>query len=147
MACLFAWVLNHVWLFATPWTVVHQGPQSMGFSRQEYWSGLPCPPPEDCPWPRDRTCVSYVSGIVGFFTTGATREAHNTWVGDIKFYSKVIYSTLSFRILKSSNIISFCLGLRDSQYRPHDQIALKNLQSDVPEKRSDFTEVTYVSNS
>ena len=38
-----------VWLFATPWTVTHQAPLSMGFSRQEYWSGLPCPPPGDLP--------------------------------------------------------------------------------------------------
>ena len=34
-------------LFATPWTVAHQAPLSMGFSRQEYWSGLPYPPPGD----------------------------------------------------------------------------------------------------
>ena len=34
-------VLSHVQLFATPWTVAHQAPWSMGFSRQEYWSGLP----------------------------------------------------------------------------------------------------------
>ena len=34
-------VLSHVWLFATPWTVTHQAPLSMEFSRQEYWSGLP----------------------------------------------------------------------------------------------------------
>ena len=33
-----------VWLFVTPWTVARQAPLSMGFSRQEYWSGLPCPP-------------------------------------------------------------------------------------------------------
>ena len=33
----------------TPWTVAHQAPLSMGFSRQEYWSGLPCPPPGDLP--------------------------------------------------------------------------------------------------
>ena len=33
--------LSHVRLFATPWTVAHQAPPSMGFSRQEYWSGLP----------------------------------------------------------------------------------------------------------
>ena len=32
---------NHVWLFATPWTVAHQAPLSVGFSRQEYWNGLP----------------------------------------------------------------------------------------------------------
>ena len=37
--------------FATPWTVVHQAPHSMGFSRQEYWSGLPFPSPEDLPDP------------------------------------------------------------------------------------------------
>ena len=39
-------------LFAIPWTVAHQDPQSMGFSRQEYWSGLPFPSPGDLPDPR-----------------------------------------------------------------------------------------------
>ena len=34
---------SRVWLFATPWTVAYQAPSSMGFSRQECWSGLPCP--------------------------------------------------------------------------------------------------------
>ena len=38
-------------LFATPWTVAHQTPLSMGFSRPEYWSGLPFPPPGDLPDP------------------------------------------------------------------------------------------------
>ena len=38
-------VLSHVRLFATLWTVAHQAPLSMGYSRQEYWSGLPFPPP------------------------------------------------------------------------------------------------------
>ena len=37
--------LSHVRLLATPWTVAHQAPQSMGFSRQESWSGVPSPPP------------------------------------------------------------------------------------------------------
>ena len=36
---------SHIWLFATPQTVACQAPLSMAFSRQEYWSGLPCPPP------------------------------------------------------------------------------------------------------
>ena len=40
-----------VCLFATPWTVARHAPLSMGFSRQEYWSGLPCPPPRDLPDP------------------------------------------------------------------------------------------------
>ena len=35
--------LSRVWLFATPWTAAHQAPPSMGFSRQEYWSGVPSP--------------------------------------------------------------------------------------------------------
>ena len=39
--------LSPVRLFATLWTVAHQAPQSMGFSRQEYWSGLPFPSPGD----------------------------------------------------------------------------------------------------
>ena len=38
---------SHVQLFVTPWTVVHQDPLSMEFSRQEHWSGLPSPFPED----------------------------------------------------------------------------------------------------
>ena len=39
--CLSVKLLSHVRLFATPWTVDHQAPPSMEFSRQEYWSGLP----------------------------------------------------------------------------------------------------------
>ena len=40
---------SRVRLFATPWTVARQAPLSMGFSRQEYWSRLPCPLPGDLP--------------------------------------------------------------------------------------------------
>ena len=43
--------LSCVRLFATPWTVVYQAPPSMGFSRQEYWNGLPFPSPGDIPNP------------------------------------------------------------------------------------------------
>ena len=43
--------LSRVQLFVTPWTVACQAPLSMGFSRQEYWSGLPFPPPGDLPDP------------------------------------------------------------------------------------------------
>ena len=37
--------LSHVWLFTSPWTAAYQAPPSMGFSRQEYWSGVPLPSP------------------------------------------------------------------------------------------------------
>ena len=43
--------LSHVQLFATPWTVAYKAPPSLGFSRQEYWSGLPFPSPGDLPNP------------------------------------------------------------------------------------------------
>ena len=61
-----ACVLSRVWLFATPWTVARQAPLSMGFSWQEYWSGLPFPPPGGSSWPRDQTCTSALAG--GFLT-------------------------------------------------------------------------------
>ena len=53
-SCEHACVLSHfscVPLFVTPWTIARQAPLSMGFSRQEYWSGLPCPSPGDLPDP------------------------------------------------------------------------------------------------
>ena len=57
----------------TPWTIAHQAPLCMGFSRQEYWSGLPCPPPGDLPYPGIKP-VSLRSPALagGFFTTSAT---------------------------------------------------------------------------
>ena len=67
---------SRVRLFGTPWTVACQAPLSMGFSRQEYWSRLPCPPPGDLPDPRTEP-MSLVSPALGggFFTTSATWEA------------------------------------------------------------------------
>ena len=52
--CMGACVLNRfsrVRPFVTRWTIAHQAPLSMGFSRQEYWSGFPCTPPGDLPGP------------------------------------------------------------------------------------------------
>ena len=51
-------LLSRVRLFVAPWTVAHQAPLSMGFTRQEYWSGLPCPPPGESSQPRNQTQVS-----------------------------------------------------------------------------------------
>ena len=60
---------SHVQLFATPWTVAHHAPLPMGFSRQEYWSGLPCPSPGESSWLRDWTYLSYSSCTSGRFFT------------------------------------------------------------------------------
>ena len=62
---------------ATPWTVACQAPLSMGFSRQEYWSGLPCPSPRDLPNPGIEPASLGSPALAGeFFTTSATWEAH-----------------------------------------------------------------------
>ena len=66
---------SHVRLFATLWTVGSQVPLSMGFSRQEYWSGLSYPPPGDLP-EQGIEPVSLTSPALagGFFTTNTTLE-------------------------------------------------------------------------
>ena len=62
--------------FVTLWTVAHQAPLSRGFSRQEYWTGLPCPPPGDLSDPGSNPCLFSSPVLVGgFFTTSATWEA------------------------------------------------------------------------
>ena len=66
---------SHVQLFVTPWTVAHQAPRSIGFSRQEYWSGFQCPPPGNLPDPGIKP-ISLMSPALagGFFATSATWE-------------------------------------------------------------------------
>ena len=58
---------NCVQFFETPWTVAHQGPISMVFPKQEYWSGLPFPPLGDLPGPGIEPASSELKGR--FFTT------------------------------------------------------------------------------
>ena len=60
---------SRVWLFATLWTIAYQPPLSMGFSRQEYWSGLPCSPPGYFPDPGIELASLKSSALVGGFFT------------------------------------------------------------------------------
>ena len=69
----YCYVLSHfscVWLCATLWTVARQASLSMGFSRQDHWSGLPCHPPGDLPDPG----IGSPALAGRFFTTSATWE-------------------------------------------------------------------------
>ena len=81
--CAYVWKvkvksLSHVWLFSTPWT--YQAALSMGFSRQEYWSGLPFPSPGDLPDPgiepslphcrQTLYCLSYQGSPMCVFIVG-----------------------------------------------------------------------------
>ena len=76
---LHACTLSHfsrVQLFATLWTVANQGPLSMGFTRQENWIGLPCPPPGGLPNPGIEPVSLTSPALAGrFFTTSATWDA------------------------------------------------------------------------
>ena len=68
--CCRCSVLSHLWFFATPWTVARQAPLSMGFTRQEYLSGLPFLPPGDRPDPGVEPASPVVPTLTGrFFTT------------------------------------------------------------------------------
>ena len=89
---------SHVWLFATPWTVAHLAPLSMGFSRQEYWSGLPCPPSWDLPNPGIEPVSLMSSALAGkFFTTSTTWKAPK--------YSQYDSSFTKFKHMKTHNIV------------------------------------------
>ena len=75
-ACMCAKSLQSCRLFVTLWTVAHQAPLSIGFSRQKYWSRLPCPPPGDIPNPGIKLIPFRPPALAGwFFTTSITWEA------------------------------------------------------------------------
>ena len=77
--CLATCMLSHssrVQLFSILWTVAPQVPLSMGYSRQEYWSGLPCPSPGDLPDPGIKPKSPAASVLQEDSLPRATREAH-----------------------------------------------------------------------
>ena len=74
----------------TPWTLALPAPQSMGFSRQEYWSGLSCSPPGDLPNPGIKSTSLLSSALVGgFFTTHATLGSPESLGITINNFSKL----------------------------------------------------------
>ena len=94
--CVFS-RFSRVRLFATPWTVAHQAPLSLGFSRPEYWSGLPCPPPGDRPHP-------------GIKLTSLLRLLH--WqVGSLIYHHQGSFSLASFNILSLFFVILITVSL------------------------------------
>ena len=81
--CDDAYLLSLVWLFAALWISAHQALLSMGFFRQEYWSGLPFPPPRDLPDQRIEPKCPVCPALAGrFFTCWAIGEAayHYQWI-------------------------------------------------------------------
>ena len=74
-ACMRAKSLNRVQLSVTPWTAARQAPLSLGFSRQGYWSGVPCPPPGDRPNQGLNPALMSPALASRFFITSTTGEA------------------------------------------------------------------------
>ena len=74
-----AQMLSRVQLFATLWTVTCQAPLSVGFSRREYCSGLPCLPPENLPNPRVRPTSLATPALAGGFFTIAPPGKPDLW--------------------------------------------------------------------
>ena len=93
-ACMLS-CFSCVRLFVTPWTVALQAPLSMGFPRQQYWSGLPLPPPRDLPDPGIEP-VSLESPALtgGFFTTSISWETQ--WAGNITLFPGSVFPAAFF---------------------------------------------------
>ena len=87
-------LLSRVRLFATLWTVAHQAPPSMGFSRQEYWSGLPFPSPGDLPDPgiEPRSPTLQVDAL----TSEPAGKPKGNYRSAIIFTLRVVYSCRNF---------------------------------------------------
>ena len=85
--------LSCVRLLVTPWTAAYQAPLSMGFSRRDYWSGLPCPPPGDLPDPRIEPASLTSPALVGrFFTTSTTWSTCDHFVHEYAMKDFLSYS-------------------------------------------------------
>ena len=91
------YLLNCVWLFAASWTVAHQALLSMGFPRQEYWSGLPFTSPGESSRSRDRTQVSCIAGRC--FNLWATREANILYKNNVNVSSLFVFQNILFTVL------------------------------------------------
>ena len=96
-ACMLS-RFSHFQLFATLWTIASQAPLSIGFSRQEYWSGLPCTAPGDLPNPGiEPTSLSSPELISGFFTTS------DAWDASVSKYLPIKYLITKQEIMEQSN--------------------------------------------
>ena len=107
--CMHPCMLSHfsyVWLFVTLRIVVHQAPQSMGFSMQEYWNGLPCPPPRD-PDPGIEPTSPACPALQWTLYCWATREAF--WMNTVSW--REVYQQMIIPLDGHHLNYSFFLGL------------------------------------
>ena len=101
--------------FATPWTVAHQAPLSMGFVRQEYWSGLPILSPGDLPNPGIEPTSPALAG--GFFTTEPPGKLTQKYTSSFLEPGKTHTHTHAHPVLSNVCIISFVIIITPIQCR------------------------------
>ena len=95
LQCMTVKLLSLVWLLATPWTAAHQAPPSMGFSRQEYWSGVPLP---------FLILAQVVVDIMFIWVKYSKRTVSRSIYNNISFLSKMLYGLYSFVDIKSMTL-------------------------------------------
>ena len=114
--------LNHVWLFATLWTVAHQAPLSMGFSRQRIPEQVAISSSRGSSWPRDQTHISCFSGIGRkILYHWATKEAWNmSWASPMKEkYHSWLFSVMWWgRTELKNQLCSFEQIFSASEFQP-----------------------------
>ena len=114
--------LSRVRLFGTPWTVVHQVPPSVGFPRQEYWSGLPFPSPGDLPDPGIEPMSPAFPALAGrFFTLCHLGSPHKM----VQFSCSVMSNSLQVHRLQHTR---FPLSITNSQ----SLLKLMSIESVMP---------------
>ena len=96
---MLAPLLSRVQLFETPWTAAHQTPLSMGFYRQEYWSGQPFPPPGDSPDPGTKP-VSPQFLSFSFLAYARSQDVACDFLTDKKKTSEIFLGIHRFQLLK-----------------------------------------------
>ena len=87
-------MVSRVWLFTSPWTKAHQAPLSMEFFRQEYWNGLPFPPPGDLAYPGNAICIG--RQILCLWDTCKAPMAGQYWWGE----EKVLFCSLRNQLIR-----------------------------------------------
>ena len=120
---------SHVWLFVTPWTIACQAPLSMRFSRQEYWTGLPCPPLGDLPDLGIKPCLlcllHWQTGSSPLSQPGKPLQMNNSWTET---------TICLFQLLKTSSFQMTHPGLQwtsDNTF-PHISSSYRQRISDKP---------------
>ena len=120
-ACVIS-CFRHVWHFATVWTVARQALLSMRFSRQEYWSGLTCPPPGDLPNPGiARASPGSLALAGGFFTTESPGKPAD-YSGNLYFISSQMFCasfSFFFKFLTADIMMLLLLWLITNFCRKH----------------------------